>query len=316
MPLADLLKTLRGRVVAALHSGQVHPGDRLPSVRELAAELGEDPRTVLRAYRTLESEGLVEIRTRSGVYLARQEQVAPEVKWETSRWVADEVLTEAWRRRIRIPELPDFIRRCTAMATVRCACIDAVEDHRVALCGEIREDFGMHTMPIPLRVATRPGEVLRLSSIRAALEDADLLVTTGFHAAELRPVAEELGKPLVVMRINPLGRAEIERLQREGTVTFVVVDPAFEERLRLIFGDDIRVVLAEDRRAVAALDPAGRTVISHAAALRLGDRRPAAALTPHTPVISVETARELAHWLVQFNLRAMRSEGEGAAGDG
>lgn len=300
----ELVRELRRRVIAALHSGHLHPGERLPSVRELAGELGEDPRTILRAYRLLENEGLVEIRTRSGVYLAPREQVAPEIEWETSRWVVEHVLAEAWQRRIAIPALPDFVRRCTTTVTVRCACVDSVEDTRVSLCREIREDFGMETVPVPVPANGGAGDPLRLKSVQRAIRGVDLIVTSGFHASELRQAADDLGKPLVIMTLNAFARDEIERLKRRGPLTFVVLDPGFEERLHLVFGSDVRVILAEDRDSLEQLDPEKAVVLSRAAAERLGDdARP----TLKAPVISIGTARELAHWLVHFNLQALRS---------
>ena len=38
-------------------SGALQPGDKLPSVRELAAQLAINPNTIQRAYRELEAEG-------------------------------------------------------------------------------------------------------------------------------------------------------------------------------------------------------------------------------------------------------------------
>ncbi|MFC7505448.1 GntR family transcriptional regulator [Nocardioides sp. CPCC 206347] len=45
-------------------------GTRLPTVRRLAADLGLATNTVARAYRELESEGLVETRGRAGTFVA------------------------------------------------------------------------------------------------------------------------------------------------------------------------------------------------------------------------------------------------------
>ncbi len=55
----------RGRVL-----GTLRPGDALPSVRQLAAELGVNPNTVQQAYRELEREGLVEVRRGQGTFIA------------------------------------------------------------------------------------------------------------------------------------------------------------------------------------------------------------------------------------------------------
>jgi hypothetical protein len=57
--------------------GKLSAGDRLPSVRGLAHDLGVSPTTTLELYRTLESEGIVEGRQRSGMFL-RTVGVEPE----------------------------------------------------------------------------------------------------------------------------------------------------------------------------------------------------------------------------------------------
>lgn len=47
-------------------AGDLAPGDRLPTVRELAAELGVSPATVSHAWQTLAAAGLITSRGRSG----------------------------------------------------------------------------------------------------------------------------------------------------------------------------------------------------------------------------------------------------------
>jgi GntR family transcriptional regulator len=51
-------------------SGELGPGTSLPSVRQLAGDLGVNLNTIARAYRLLESEGFLAIRNRSGVAVA------------------------------------------------------------------------------------------------------------------------------------------------------------------------------------------------------------------------------------------------------
>jgi DNA-binding transcriptional regulator YhcF (GntR family) len=49
------------------------PGTRLPTVRELAGQLGMAVNTVARAYRELESAGILETRGRFGTFVARSD---------------------------------------------------------------------------------------------------------------------------------------------------------------------------------------------------------------------------------------------------
>ena len=51
-------------------SGTLRPGTGLPSVRQLASDLGVNLNTIARAYRLLEAEGFLVIRDRAGVSVA------------------------------------------------------------------------------------------------------------------------------------------------------------------------------------------------------------------------------------------------------
>ena len=53
-------------------TGTAQPGDRLPSVRELAHELAVNQNTVLRVYDRLAAEGLLERRQGEGTFVARR----------------------------------------------------------------------------------------------------------------------------------------------------------------------------------------------------------------------------------------------------
>jgi GntR family transcriptional regulator len=55
----------------ALRLHLLRPGDRLPTAREVVAKLAINPNTVLKAYRELEREGLVEARPGLGTFVLR-----------------------------------------------------------------------------------------------------------------------------------------------------------------------------------------------------------------------------------------------------
>lgn len=67
-PLFDQLRT---QIIGGIRDGRLSPGTRLPTVRELAADLNMAVNTVARAYRELESAGVVETRGRFGTFVAR-----------------------------------------------------------------------------------------------------------------------------------------------------------------------------------------------------------------------------------------------------
>lgn len=60
---------VRAELAARIHDGRLTVGARLPTVRQLANELGLAVNTVARAYRELELGGLVQTRGRAGTFV-------------------------------------------------------------------------------------------------------------------------------------------------------------------------------------------------------------------------------------------------------
>ncbi|WP_319461993.1 GntR family transcriptional regulator [Micromonospora sp. RTP1Z1] len=68
---------LRRQLVDLIHSGVLHPGERLPPLRQLAGDLGLAVGTVARTYRELETAGLVRSRRGGGTRVADRVATAP-----------------------------------------------------------------------------------------------------------------------------------------------------------------------------------------------------------------------------------------------
>lgn len=64
---------IRSQVADLVDNGGLEPGDRLPTVRRLAEDLGLAVNTVARAYRELETAGVVTTRGRAGTFVAGDE---------------------------------------------------------------------------------------------------------------------------------------------------------------------------------------------------------------------------------------------------
>jgi GntR family transcriptional regulator len=67
-PYVQLVEQVR----QALLNGTLRPGDRLPTVKDVVGRLAINPNTVLKAYRDLEREGLVEGRQGVGTFVLRR----------------------------------------------------------------------------------------------------------------------------------------------------------------------------------------------------------------------------------------------------
>ena len=61
---------LMEQIKHAIETGALQAGEQLPTMRKLGVELVINPNTVIRAYRELEREGIVEIRHGSGAFVS------------------------------------------------------------------------------------------------------------------------------------------------------------------------------------------------------------------------------------------------------
>lgn len=110
-PASHQLRTALRRLIDA---GGLEAGERLPTVRAFAADLGVVPNTVARAYRELETEGYLVGRGRAGTFVAEEPPVqrgAPSLEDLARAFlvraraanIADEVAIDAVLRAARIP---------------------------------------------------------------------------------------------------------------------------------------------------------------------------------------------------------------------
>jgi GntR family transcriptional regulator len=293
----EMIRYLRDRIIGELHVGHLKSGDRLPSVRDVAALMKKNPRTVRAAYRALELEGLVKVRGRSGVFVESHEIVDSGSAQEMTRWVAS-VVTEAWKRRIPAHQVGQFIEQCATASKVRCGLVEVVEDAKVALAYELEKEWGFD-----VRIVA-PGALARNPT---RFREFDFFACTSFYAPLIHTAVEALGKRLVVItahvRLQDAIRARLEK----GRLTVVAADPRFGERIRIAYASEhphgeVRLILASDANAVRALDPDEPVLFTRAAREQIGAIKPPM-IFAHSPTISVDTASTLAGLIVRRNMR-------------
>jgi GntR family transcriptional regulator len=93
-------------------SGALAPGYQLPSIRNLARDLGINPRTVVRAYEELEHAGLVVSRQGQGVFISTGPEALPsQTRAKLLAQMSERLLAEAMRIGASIDEVLEAIRK-------------------------------------------------------------------------------------------------------------------------------------------------------------------------------------------------------------
>ena len=297
----QIVEILRGRVLRGLQAGTLSAGDRLPSTRDLAQEFDVDYRLVLAAYRELASEGLIELRTRGGIYVAAQPAGVGGIPPLPERWFA-EVLSQGLLREIPAPELNEWLRRSTETLRLRAVVISSTTDQVYGLCRELRDDFGFESAGLLATEAqTTPTPLI--------VRRADVLVTTAAHAVWVRAMAAEMRKSVIVIEVRPdLVGGEWALLLRRP-VYAIVATQEFGDMLRGFFADVPGIenlhVLVFGRDDVSTIPNDAPTYVTQRVRQQLGNVPIRGRILPAARTISSASAKELFSFMVRANIEAM-----------
>ena len=109
-----IYRQIRTQVVHGVATGELSPGDSLPSVRSLASDLGVNMHTVNKAYAMLRDEGYIRMRGRSGAVVA---DCASSVRTQEDKdRIAEELARLALEFRARAGTLDEFVQLAKTQA--------------------------------------------------------------------------------------------------------------------------------------------------------------------------------------------------------
>lgn len=254
---------IKGQIAYEIGTGALQSGERLPTIRQLAAQLGVAPLTVSQAFDELENEGLVEIRPGVGVFVV---DLHPDALARSRRAALDGILTrsidEANSRGISEREfaraLWDRVFPHAARRGPQALLIGNYDDDTPLLAAIVSDEFAAERLGVDGCTV----EDLRCPSphVRSLLDDADLVIAVPLRFAEVRRLIGN-AKPVIGMPIavSAPTRERLAQLPESMSVGLVARQAAFMQSMRNVLAiyrpatADAPVASFDDERGVVDL---------------------------------------------------------------
>lgn len=255
---AIILDRLRDRIVSGIYFGLWRPGERLPSIREIADAEGVDRKTAAAAYRRLEREGLVRVHPRSGVYLRAQRPLEAATPLEKlyRRWL-ENTYARASALGLRTNTILHLVTAVAEIERLRIPVIEQDWPQAETIAAELRERAGINAAPVPLSALSRDD---------GSWAEAPFVVTTPYCRGSV--VAIDNSKPIVEATLSQNTVRELREKIHEGDLAIVVSNESIAEKLRPFImrghhfgnGNAIHIVTATDPGQLSAETQSVRNV--------------------------------------------------------
>ena len=247
---AIILDRLRERIVSGIYFGLWRPGERLPSIREIADAEGVDRKTAAAAYRRLEREGLVRVHPRSGVYLRAQRapEAATPLEKLYRRWL-ENTYARASALGLRTNTILNLVTAVAEIERFRIPVVEQDWPQAETIAAELRERAGINATPTPLSSLSRDDQ---------HWIDAPFVVTTPYCRGAV--VALDSNKPIVEATLAADTVRELKERALEGELAIVVANDGVAAKLRPFImrghhfgnGNQIVIVAANDPNQLAS----------------------------------------------------------------
>lgn len=299
---------VRDQVINLVHFGVLSPGQRLPTVRQLARDGGINLKTAFKVYRSLSRAGLVEIRPQSGIFVRSGRGKIEQVYRRSIRQFVDRVKSEAARLNLTPQRLAHLLAKDGQVPhQLTCAVLECNREQTRLFAAELEEKLGIKAVPLELFAPVAPARPTRV------LQQADFLLTTDFHWEEGNKVARRYRKKILRLTLDPAFIKMILSAARRGPFTMIVTDTAIQQRMKQALStylkpaevDRIRMVHDSDRAGIAeAVQRGGMVYVSPLCADAVKPLlNSKVKLAKHTHMISAECMRELRDSMMFYPLQ-------------
>lgn len=250
---------LRERILLGRYFGCWSPGDRLPSVRDVAGLEDVDRKTAAAAYRRLEQERLVRVEPRSGVYLngdGPSESPTDPLQRLHRQWL-EHTLGSAAELGLDSGTVTRMLQAVTAVEGRRIPVVDEDPDHAGVLARELRSRTGLDCASC--RARDLPAE-------SGPLRNAPFAVATPAMALRLQSRPHRL--PVIPATISAELLADVDRRATRGNVIILVPTRGLARELEQAVEhglagrpDRVRVLRLADPSDLAGVEQDGAEVL-------------------------------------------------------
>jgi DNA-binding transcriptional regulator YhcF (GntR family) len=219
---AIILDRLRERIVSGIYFGLWRPGERLPSIREIADAEGVDRKTAAAAYRRLEREGLVRVHPRSGVYLRAQRapEAATPLEKLYRRWL-ENTYARASALGLRTNTILHLVTAVADIERLRIPVVEQDWPQAETIAAELRDRAGVNAAAMPMSGLSRDD---------SQWQDAPFVVTTPYCRGAV--LAVDTTKPIVEATLSQDTVRELREKIHEGDLAIVVANDSVATKLR------------------------------------------------------------------------------------
>src|SRR5215510_6997550 len=198
---STLFEQAREQMLAALHTGTLRAGDRLPSVRQIALRNRVNLKTAFSIYQRLKEEGYIEIRTGSGAYVSDREKADLDQAYCLAILRAIRAsISEAGRLKLEQQQYANLVQKFVKRPrfnSSRLTVIECNEEQINLFAWEIENQLGVRVSPLLLdKLEHADPHSARL------LARTDYFVTTDFHFKQVEAIVASYDRKLLPLRLN------------------------------------------------------------------------------------------------------------------
>lgn len=236
-----VINRLRDRIRLGRYFGRWSPGDRLPSVREVATLEEVDRKTAAAAYRRLQDEGLVRVEPRSGVYLNSDgpSEDGDPLRRLHQNWL-ERTLESAEELGLNSETVNRMFQGVASVERRRIPVVDPDDLHAALLARELSRRTGLDCVPV------HPS---RLPATVGPLRDPPFIAATPAGASAVDALRGRV--PIVPITLAAELFDQVCDAAMEESVMVIVGSAALREALQ----EALRRTLTPARRPVRVVNP-------------------------------------------------------------